>query len=262
MVVSKYSKVFLVLIIAFILFLFPIKGLAQTKQFVYDEANILSNKEINHLEEQAVKSAKKRGINFYILTTDGEHDIDIEEYMASFVDERLPEENVILVGIDLKHSDVMIMGFGKGKERLDNERATMVREEITPYLSDGEFYKAFNRFILTAENYVKYRPGVNPNNILLKTTWQLLFATLLGGIITFISVRNVAPKDTTTLATYQRDELTKVIRKKDRFIRRTVSKQYRPRNNNQGGRGGGGGMSSGGGRTSGGRSYSGSRGKF
>lgn len=241
------------------LLLIPNLSFAQTKQAVYDDAKLLSTKEIEQLEDLATRAAKKRDINFYVLTID--HDEDIEQYMANFVDENLPEENIILVGINMKHSDLMIMGYGKGKERLDNERARSLREKITPYLSEGEFYKAFKSFIQTAESYVRYRPGVNPDNIFLKTSWQLLFAVLIAGIITFIAVSSIKPKDTTTLRTYLNDDLTKVIKRKDRYIRRTVTKHYRPVNKNNSG-GGSGGASSSMGRTSGGRSYSGSRGKF
>ena len=258
---SKYIRLFFPFLILFI-FLLPQEILADSKEFIVDEAGILTDQEVKKLEEQAGKDGKKRDISFYILTTDGEDGIDIEQYMTSFVDEQAKEKNIILLGIDMKESDVMIMGFDKGKERLDNERASQVREKITPYLSEGEFYQAFELFIKTSEDYLRFRPGVNPDSFLFKTTWQLLFALALGGVITLISVSNVGPKDTTSARIYQNDKQTKILRRKDRFIRRTVSKQYSPRNKNQGGRGGGGGFSSGAGRTSGGRSYSGSRGKF
>lgn len=256
--VKKYLSLCSALILSLLFMTSP--SFAQTKKVIYDDAGLLSSEEIKQLEDLAAKAKKKRGINFHILTID--HDEDIEQFMANFVDQHLPEEDLILLGINLQHSDLMVMGFGKGKERLDNDRARTVREKITPYLSDGQFYQAFKSFIQTSENYVRFRPGVNPDNIFFKTHWQLLFAIIGAGIISFISVSSLKPRDTTNHRTYLNEDLTQVIRKKDRFIRQTVSKHYRPIDDNNSGGGGSAGGSSSMGRTSGGRSYSGSRGKF
>lgn len=256
---NKFRLVALISI-AFIFLFIPLQTFAQEKQRIFDEANLLSETEIAKLEELATTHSSKQETDFVVLTTDGEHGIDIEIYMGDFADEHF-KGDAVLLGIDLKESDVMVMGFGKGQDRLDNDRATKVREKVTPYLSDGDYFTAFETFITTTERYMRYRPGVNPDNIFLKTSWQLIFAIVLGSLITFVMVRNVNPKVTTTPATYRNEQLTRILRKRDRYVRTTVTKSYRPRNNNRSGGGGSGGGSSFG-RTSGGRSYSGSRGKF
>jgi len=246
--------------------LVPVNVLAKDKQRIFDDANLLTEMEIVQLEKVAAKHSKKRKTDFVVLTTSGEHGIDIQKYMDDFYDDQglgydKKHGNTVLLGIDIKNSDVMIMGFYKAEDYLDNERATKVRDEITPHLSDGKYFAAFEKFIVTADRYMKYRPGVNPDNIFFKTFWQLIFALVTGAIITFIMVRHTNPKVTTTAATYRNDQYTRILSKRDRYIRTSVTKKYRPRNkNNRRGGGGGGGSSYG--RTSGGHSYSGSRGKF
>lgn len=264
---NKFRSVVLIFI-AFIFLFIPLQVFAQDKQRIFDEANILTESEVEKLESLAEEASEKQKADFVILTTDGEHGIDLEAYMDDFTEEQQigydpVEGNAVLLGIDLKESDVMIMGFEKGKERVDNDRAAQIREKITPYLSDENFFTAFEIFITTTERYMRYRPGVDPDNIMFKTSWQIAFAVLLGAIITFIMVRNINPKVTTTPATYRNDQLTRILRRRDRYVRTSVTKSYRPRNNNRGGGSGGGrrGRSSYG-RTRSGRSYSGSRGKF
>lgn len=255
-------RVALSLMIVILFILTPLQIFAKDKQRIFDEASLLTEAEVENLESLAAKASKKREVDFVVLTTDGEHGIDLETYVGDFADDSF-KENVVILGIDLKESDVIILGFEKGKDLLDNDRATKVREKITPYLSDGEYFIAFETFMTTSERYMRYRPGVDPDNIFFKTAWQIVFAILISAIITFIMVRNVNPKVTTTPATYRNEQLTRILRKRDRYVRTTVTKSYRPRNNNRsGGSGGGRGGGSSFGRTSSGRSYSGSRGKF
>src|SRR5690625_894929 len=264
MVVNRFLTITSAIFIFMFLFI-PQEIFAQNKQRIYDEANILNDQEIERLEQLAMKYSDKQATDFVILTTDGKDGTDIENYMADFYDHEglgydQKHGNAALLGINLQESDVMVMGFYKAKERLDNDRSTKVREKVTPYLSDQEYFEAFETFIITAADYMRYRPGVNPDNIFYKTSGQLISAIVLGALITFIMVRNVNPKDTTTPATYRNDQHTRVLRKRDRYIRKSVTRKRRPRNNNRSEERGGGGSSFG--RTSGGHSYSGSRGKF
>jgi len=258
--VKKFQAITTFLIVLIFLFI-PFQTFAEDKQRIFDEANLLSESEIVQLEKLAATNSHKQETDFVVLTTEGEHGIDLEVYMGDFADDHF-KGNAVLLGIDLKQSDVMVMGFEKGQDLIDNDRATKVREKVTPYLSDGDFFTAFETFITTSERYMRYRPGVDPDNIFFKTSWQIIFAIVLGSLITFIMVRNVNPKVTTTPATYRNEQLTRILRKRDRYIRTTVTKSYRPRNNNRSGGGGGRSGGSSFGRTSSGRSYSGSRGKF
>lgn len=261
----KNSRLYVTLSFLFLFivaFMMPHLTSAETNQLIYDDANLLSEKEINKLEDLAAKNSSKRETDFIIVTLDGESGIDIEQYMADFYDEKgfgydKTHGNAVMLGIDLKNRDVMLMGFYKAKERLDGNRLSKIREHITPDLSDGNYYSAFQKYLSLAEKYIQYRPGVNPDNIFYKTWAQLLFALGSSVVIIWLLVRNVNPKITINAQTYRDDSKTRIIRKQDHYIRTSLTKRRKPQDSNKSGGGG-----SSGGRTGGGHSYSSSRGKF
>lgn len=235
------------------------------KQRIYDFAEILTKSEVEELETIAQKYSDKRETDFIILTTPDSGKKDIKKFMQDFYDDEglgydKKHGNVAILSLDMKNRDVYLAGFYKAKERLDNARLTKIREKITPDLSAGNYSSAFESFIITGHKYMAFKPGVDPTNPLFNTWVQLAVAIGLGAVIVWSLARNVATKVTTHAGTYRDGERTKILSKRDRYIKTTVTKRRRPKQSSSGGGRGGG--FSGGGRTSGGHSHSGSRGKF
>src|SRR5690625_4012021 len=236
-----------------------------SKQRIFDDANLLTTEEIAKLEKLAEKYSVKRERDFLIFTKDNEEK-DIGKYMDDYYDEHAPgfdkaHGNTAMLGIDVHEMkrDVVLHCFGKAEKYLDSNRLTLIQEQIIPDLSDGNYFDAFVSFILLSDKYMNYRPGVNPENPFYKTWVQFAIAIVLGIIVVGMMAYHVNPKMTTNASTYQDMNRTKVLNKRDRYIRTTVTKRRKPKQSSSGGGGSGGG---GIGRTSGGFSRSSSRGKF
>lgn len=242
------------------------QAFADSKQRIFDEAELLTKDQIASLESDAEKTSHKHETDVIILTTDGEHGIDLEQFMADFADEHKlgydrEKGNAIILGIDLKQSYVEIMKFGETKEKINYDRTEQMLDKITPHLSNGEFVKAFEKFISTADRYMKFKPGVNPDHVMFYTSVQILLALLLGALITYFMVRTSIPRKTVTESTYRNAQLTKILHQRDRYMRKSVTRSYRPRHKERSSRRGVR-TSRKTGRTKSGRTYTSSRRKF
>ncbi|MBP2079884.1 TPM domain-containing protein [Oceanobacillus polygoni] len=258
------SRRFLTLSILFtslFIFIFSIPAVeASSKQYIYDSAELLSEEQVMELEDSIKEFGDKQETDFIIHTTNDTGGKSIKTYMGDFYDEHAfgydqPKGNTILltVSMDPSKREVYLAGFKKGEEYLDNERIELVLDKVTPHLSDKNFYQAFQQAISTSSDYMEYRPGVNPESLLLKTWFQLVVALAVGGIIVGIMVYNSGGRVTVTARTYFNENNTRVNSKRDMFVNKTVTKRRKPSNNkSRGGRGGGGGITGGGSSFSGG----------
>lgn len=233
-------------------------------QRIYDQAGLLTDEQVQVLEEQAAAYFEEWQTDFIIITTEDTDGKPIMNYMGDFIDEladewNRPEESMAVLTIDMGDRWVDLAGFGLAKEYLDDSRLDQIRNQITPHLSDNNHYEAFQLFFEKADQYLGVRPGVNPESIFLKTYFQLAVALGLAGIIVFFMAYNSGGRVTVTSGTYLNRSNSAIISKHDRYLRKTVTRRKKPSNNNKGG---GGGFGGGGGMTGGGRSHSGSRGRF
>ena len=264
----------LLLVIA--IFLFSSNVLAQTNQKVYDFAKLLTPEQLSEVEANASHFSDQNQVDIIILTTDNTNGKDVVEYMQDFYDEmglgyNKSHGDTVILTIDLQHREVYVAGFYKGMEYIDDYRANIIRETITPELSDRNYVQAFNTYIEQANQFLTSKPEHRPNdqsyseirtphavqkqeNILTNTLFQLLISLILAGVIVGIMLYNAGGRKTTNSRTYLDEGNSKVTARRDQFVRTVVTKTKKP--SSRSGGGGGGGM------TGGGHSHSGSRGKF
>ncbi|RDW15909.1 TPM domain-containing protein [Oceanobacillus chungangensis] len=259
----SFSLTFLFIALLSVLPLLPSETSAalDSKQRIYDYANLLTEGEKSQLEKLASDYGAENKTDFVILTTSDTEGKDIKLYMEDFYEEQAlgydkPHGNTAIITLDMKSGDVYLAGFYKADEYLSDSRLDQIRNMITPDLSNGDYYDAFTIFIQTSSKYMGISPWINPELFIFKLWFQILapiaLAAIIVGLMAFNSGGRVTVNERTYLNTAQ------VTRRKDRYLRTTVTKTRKPSNNNGSGRGGGGG----GGRTSGGHSHSGSRGSF
>lgn len=236
-------------------------------QRVYDEAGLLTEEEVANLEQQAAAYFEKWDTDFIIVTTESTEGKGIRQYLQDFSDKlwgefNREEDNMAIITVDIGDRWVDLAGFGRAEKRIDNKRADHIRQELTPYLSDENYYEAFQVFMEMADEYMRTFPGVNPNSIFFNTLFQLAVSLGLAGIIVFFMAYHSGGKVTVTSTTYLDRNQSRVIRKRDRYLRKSVTRMKKPSSNSRGGGGGGGFRGGGGGVTRAGRSHSGSRGRF
>ena len=259
---SKVILIFFVLSLFLPLFFNSDVAAADTKQNIYDFAFLLTDEEVAELEDLANTYGEKRETSFIILTTNDTGGKDIVDYAEDFYDKEAPgydkpHGNTAILTIDMKNRDVYLAGFYKAEEYLDDSRLDLIREKITPDLTDGNYYDAFHTFIETSSKYMGIRPGVNPDNPLFNLWFQLLISIGVAGIVVGLMLYSSGGKITVNDRTYMDAGNSKVLDRRDAYLRTTVTKQRKPSNNNNNGGGGGGG-----GVSRGGHSHSGSRGSF
>jgi uncharacterized protein len=252
--------------------------------YLYDHANLLTEEESMQLQDLASERGKERETAFIIITLDDTNGKDIVPYVEDFYDEYgpgydQPHGNTAILAIDMNQRDVYLAGFKKAEQYLSDSRLDIIREEITPYLSNGQYFEAFSTFINRANEYMGIEPDVGKGsysgngsigsptvnygydvvvqpsqNIFFQWWFQLIVSLVIAGVVVMIMAYRSGGRVTVNARTYMDSQRSKVVNSYDNFVRQTVTKQKKPSNNTNSGGGGG--------VTSGGHSHSGSRGKF
>ena len=241
-------------------------GESSPKERIYDFANLLTKEEKMELEKITDKYSSKRETDFIILTISDLMGKDIVDYMEDFYDEKglgydKSHGNTAILTIDIKNRDIYLAGYYKAEKYLDDYRLDIIRDKISPDLSKGNYYDGFYSFIKTSYKYMGIRPGVNPENILFKFWFQVIVSLGIAGISVGVMTYNTGGRTTVNAGTYQDNTNSKIISRRDTYLRTDVTKRKKPSNNNNSGGGSSRGGSSGG-VSRGGHSHSGSRGKF
>jgi len=221
-------------------------------QKIYDQAGLLTDREVTKLESLATQVGEKWDTDILIVTVNDPY-IDVKQYTEDFYDEKIKEQglkkwNVAMLTLDMNHREVYLNGFYKGKLYLNDSRLDTIREGISPALTDGNYEQAFEQFIWLVDDYMAGEPA----NIFFQWWFQLIIAVVIGGAITGVFVYNSGGRVTTNNQTYLNKNTSRVLAKRDDYIRTVVTKTKKPSQNSSGG----------GGITGGGHSHSGSRGSF
>gem|GEM_PF-488765 len=227
---------------------------------VRDYAGILSSEELNELESKAASFSKKRKTDFIVIALNGTDGLDIGEYVVKFYEDTAPgfeqpHGSAAILAVDLKERDVYLAGFGEAMTNLHSQRLDRIREKITPSLSEGNYYQAFDKYLGLAQRYIQFRPEADPEALRHNNIFQA--AEALGGafVIVMILVAATDSRRTVRARDYYVAGRSGVVRHYDRFMHQTVSRTRIARPSDDDGRygghhrarGGGFGRSSGGG---------------
>lgn len=265
---KTYFNYLLALLICCFLLLFtyiPVSAASDT-QSVWDYAEVFSSTELSSLEEMAKDYCNEKEYRFLILTTttlsDGyeytssyDTDQDCDLYTEAFYNSIVNKygdnyKNCVILTLDLTNRYALVTGWGNLKEGLmDDTRCTQIYETILDKLSDDQWFEACEKYYRTANRFIHIRSGVNPNNIFLKTWFQLILAAIIGGVIILINVIHSGGKMTVSDKTYLDNGRSRLLGKHDHYIRTSVHRRKRESNNHSSSssRGGSSSHSSGGG---------------
>lgn len=235
---------------------------AETKKMIYDEAGLLTSEQAETLNELANEYAEKRETDMLVVTSANAANADVKKMAEDFYDKQAPgydkpHGNAVILMMDMKNREIYLAGFYKAKTYLDDSRLDQIRGKISPDLTSGDYETAFRTYMKTAYRYMGVRPGVNPDNLLFNTWFQLAVSVVLAVVIVAAMVFRSGGRITVQRQTYEDASESGVLDHRDQYIRTTVTKRKIEKNRGGGGSGGGGG-----GKTGGGHSHSGSRGSF
>lgn len=269
---------------------------AGVTQHIYDKAGLLTSSEAEELEQKCIDSGDAAGIEIMILTHNDSSANYAEDYIEDFEDQ-LPVGDRVYLLVDMYNRTVFMEGYGLAETYIHSKRIDLIIDEITPYLSDGNYYDAFSIYIERSAGYMSddselntdhdYSVGTpqnsNPNAPYYDETWpdnygttqntakdlvtnvwvQLAAAIVIGIIAVSIMAIRSGGRMTAGGATYMDQNQSGLIGRRDDYIRTQVTRVRRPKDNPNNHAGGG--FNSGGfrgGVSMGGRSHSSGGGKF
>lgn len=269
---------------------------AQSNQHIYDKAGLLSTSEQEDLEQMCIDYGSDAGIDIKILTHNDKNALYAEDYIEDFEDQ-LPTEDRVYLLIDMYNRVVFMEGYGKAETYIHSKRIDAIIEEISPDLSDGNYYNACQTYIKRSAAYMSddselnydhdYTAGTpqsnDPNapyydetipdkyysssdkvvNLITNVWFQLLVAVIIGAVTVSIMAYRSGGRMTAGSSNYIQQNDSGLIGRRDDYVRTQVTRVRKPKNDTNSH--GGGGFNAGGfrgGTSGGGRSHSSGGGKF
>lgn len=265
----------------------------QDTRYIYDEAGLMTDKEITDLEQLSGEYGKIAGIEIFILTHDDPNSTYPERYVEDFEDQ-LPMGDRVYFLYDVSREEIFMEGYGLAETYIHSKRIDKIFDNVVDDLKKGYYYDAFETYIIMSANYMTDESELNYDhdyyydsppedfdpdneysydeydydkyydneakgeNILLNVWFQLFISLLIGGVVVGLLAYNSSGRMTAGSRDYLDRSNSGLVGRRDHYIRSTVTRVRKPTQNNSSGSSRGGFNAGGfrGGSSSGGRSHS------
>lgn len=225
------------------------------EQHVYDDAGVLSSDEISTLENEILTLQNagsdlniKCSVDFYILTTNDLGGISFRQYMEDFyAKQNINDCVLLLICFEADNRVSEIQGYGKAKEYLNSTRINKIFDKMESYLRSADYYDGCITYLTQSKHFLNKNP--NKDGVFHQIWFQLILSFIIGGCVMGTLAYNSGGKITVSQSTYLDTKNSKLLAKRDRYIRTSVTKTKRPENNSSNNSSGGSSHSSGGGRS-------------
>lgn len=243
---------------------------------VADEAGLLTYEEERELQDRLSEIAEEYQSDVVVATVDSCEGMDVQRFTDWYYYENGygygPELDGIILLISMQERRFHLATRGSAIDTFTDYGLEIIDNQITPYLSEGEYAKAFERFADLAEEFLaeddKGLPYDTDHRYRERQIYSLvyfvfamgigMFAAIVTLVVLFQQLRSVRVKH--EARDYVRSGSFRVTRANDIFLYRTVSRRKIEREKSSGGGGHGGGSvthsAPGGGGRAGGRSGS------
>lgn len=255
---------FVIMIMVGCLFTTTLCMAATSEYRVYDYSDLLTDQEEIELEEDIQKIREEWGFDIVILTVDSLEGYSAREYADGFYYENdfgyNDSNDGVIFLVSMGQRDWYIATEGQGDVAINDYCLDIMEEDLIPYLSDANYFKAFDKFVSLSGDFVEQAATGEPytyNNeyksfmdylvrILIVLAVSLIIAGIYLGYL-YSTMNNVRTQKQANA--YIKEGTFRVHVQKDRFLFSNVTKTAKPKNNGSSGGGGG----RGGGGSSGGR---------
>lgn len=244
---------------------------ASTYGRLVDNAKLLSEDEYSQLKEHIDTVSEKYTFDVVIVTEKSIGDKTPTEYADDFFDYNGYGEgdnhDGILFLLDMENRKWAISTTGAGIPYFTDYGQEKIMDDVKPYLSDGEYYDAFDIFVTMCDDYINkaitdepYDVNNQPKTII--PIYYIIFGGVgVGALVGFIVVLVMKSKLKTVrmqplASSYVKSGSFKLTEHSDLYLYRNISKTAKPKDNDS---------SSGGSSThtsSSGTSHGGSSGSF
>jgi len=234
---------------------------------IHDFAGLLTSEEQAKLERQAQDIVNRLDVDIAVVTVDGLDGLSPSTYANDFFELNGFGTNGgmdgMLLLVSMADRDYHIATSGKAYDLFYDKDLDEVIDRFLPYLSDGEYYTAFSRFLLASEAHLAGTSlrlrQIYPIPLIagVAVLIGLVVAGIVMSILALLHKRSLAPAP--DAAAYLTENGFRLTHKKDMFQHTYTSRTPIPKSNSGGGGGSGGRSSS---SSSSGRSFGGRGGKF
>lgn len=226
----------------------------QDKQYVIDEAEILTDAQVEKLEKLCKEKSEKCKTDIVILTVNNKLDYSaLDQYMLNILTTKYGYNGtgtdcdavgyVINVNQSIR-ADRLVVTAGISQDQISNDQMDSVRKSAEKKLKNNDYYAGCVKYV----NGMELR--LNRNFFFQCMTYlpiKLLIAAAVAIIAVLIMMFNAKAKMTVSGNTYAKGHHGELLGQSDHFINTTVVRRQIQTNHGGGGGGGGGGARSSGG---------------
>lgn len=256
---------FLLLLILMLSLALPAYGAEEPLDYLVDDAGLLTGEEEENLQQLIYEYKVDLQLDIVIVTTYGTNGKGVQAYADDFYDENgygygISKTGILLL-IDMESREWYMSTCGDAIYIFTDYGLDQLGETILPWLSNGDYYRAFLAWISELSPYVKaYRNGspvdgyVAPDDyespygeeivyhdmpvgIRIRPFPTALIIGLIAALITIVIMRsrmNTA-KLQNSAANYLKDGSFRLRQRSDMFLYSRVTRTARPKNNTSGG---------------------------
>lgn len=163
---NKISKLFCALACSVAVFAGGVGVCAESEYKVYDEAGLLTDDEYYALEDKLEGIADTYGHDVIVYTTDSMEGMGSEEYCEYLrydLDVGIDDSGIIYM-VSMEDRDHFIYAFNQMYDDIMIPSIIdKTAEELQPYLTDGDYYTAFDKYADTVEYEIKQVREYGPN---------------------------------------------------------------------------------------------------
>lgn len=130
----------------------------QNQSQVFDDAKVLSEEQVQYLEEKAKKLGSEYNMNFLVLTTDNTKGYTAQEYADDFYDNGSYYQNVQGGGvylIDLENREIYISTDSALIQFLTDRRIDEILDAAYEYASSGDYYGTLNSMLDSTKKFLE-----------------------------------------------------------------------------------------------------------
>ena len=125
--------------------------------YVYDQADLLTEEEERELQSYAQTMKDNWEMNFMVVTTDNAEGKTSMEYADDFYDTHFPDESEadgMLYLLDMDNREIYLSTSGLAIRYLTDDRVESVLDAAFEYVADGDYYGTFQAFFDASEKFL------------------------------------------------------------------------------------------------------------
>ena len=127
-----------------------------------DEADLLSDTECAAIEKQLDELSAQYGLDVVIVTTQSTGSSTPMEYADDYFDYNDYAPDGVLLLVSMEESDWWISTTGYGIQAFTDAGIEYIGKKVVPYLSDGEYAKAFTAFADLCDQFLAQSKNGDP----------------------------------------------------------------------------------------------------